>query len=151
MISCCSSLEDSVSASGDPKQTKKITSVPVVGMGSLPATPRERKSLHCPPLPHCNALLSYPRLEILITVPIRASRRRSSRRLTGSRRRGSGAFFELEPTLQPNLTNSLDRPGPGVSVSDGGSLKEGPSWPQVRWGVVYSTNLYSSKLEFRTS
>ncbi|CAM9372894.1 unnamed protein product [Ectocarpus fasciculatus] len=60
----------------------------------------------------------------------RASRRRSSRRLTGSRRRGSGAFFELEPTLQPNLTNSLDRPGPGVSVSDGGSLKEGPSWPQ---------------------
>ncbi|CAM9196559.1 unnamed protein product [Ectocarpus sp. 12 AP-2014] len=60
----------------------------------------------------------------------RASRRRSSRRLSGSRRRGSGAFFELEPTLQPNLTNSLDRPGPGVSVSDGGSLKEGPGWPQ---------------------
>ncbi|CBN74549.1 hypothetical protein Esi_0030_0041 [Ectocarpus siliculosus] len=60
----------------------------------------------------------------------RASRRRSSRRLSGSRRRGSGAFFELEPTLQPNLANSLDRPGPGVSVSDGGSLKEGPSWPQ---------------------
>lgn len=60
----------------------------------------------------------------------RASRRRSSTRLAG-RRRGSSLFFELEPTLQPNLTNSVDRPGPGVSVSDGGSLKEGPSWPQV--------------------
>ncbi|CAM9474718.1 unnamed protein product, partial [Hapterophycus canaliculatus] len=59
----------------------------------------------------------------------RASRRRSSRRLSGRRPR-TGEFFELEPTLQPNLTNSLDRPGPGVTVSDGSSLKEGPSWPQ---------------------
>ena len=40
-------------------------------------------------------------------------------------------FFELEPTLQPNLTNSVDKPGVGVSVSDGSSFKEGPSWPQV--------------------
>lgn len=40
-------------------------------------------------------------------------------------------FFELEPTLQPNLTNSVDRPGAGVTVSDGSSCKEGPSWPQV--------------------
>ncbi|CAM9944805.1 unnamed protein product, partial [Scytosiphon promiscuus] len=60
---------------------------------------------------------------------IRASRRRSSRRLSGRRRR-TGVFFELEPTLQPNLTNSLDRPGAGVTVSDGSSLKEGPTWPQ---------------------
>eukprot|EP00752_Nemacystus_decipiens_P002394 g2259.t1 len=60
----------------------------------------------------------------------RTSRRRGSRRVVLGSRRGSGLFFELEPTLQPNLTNSVDRPGAGVSVSDGSSFKEGPSWPQ---------------------
>lgn len=43
-------------------------------------------------------------------------------------------FFALEPTLQPNLTVSVEKPGAGVSVYDGNSKKEGPLWPQVkRW------------------
>lgn len=52
-------------------------------------------------------------------------------------------FFELEPTLQPNLTNSVDRPGAGVSVSDGSLFKEGPSWPQVCGKQCRLTDLHS--------
>lgn len=79
----------------------------------------------------------------------RASRRRSSRRAAAGRRRGSGIFFELEPTLQPNLTNSVDRPGAGVSVSDGGSFKEGPSWPQVCQKPIWADMLQSREREQR--